>query len=186
MEGEGIYIGNKIISKLPASISGSLITNFKGKKDNFGHVTILIDVQCYSQEKYKQFFSEANNFAQKIKERHFRLIMELATHVKGFGKGVIYKDAIRGSLGDADPVILFKKLGMGNLNTPQEQYALAVVISEILNTELRQADDLYFVEHYVSSLGGFSYSSGREARSFEYVALIKPKKSEIKQELIEW
>lgn len=183
--GEGIINGKNIISKLPLGITGTLMPNLNSTSSRnvsaSGHVTILIEVsQDYALERHKQFMHKSKDFINRIKERHSDIIMKLAEHAKNllyaeYKNATIYENGLFENEGDCQGSgISFAKLGMANLSTTQERYSLAVAITDILNTELEQEGNKYYIEQSYDKFSKRDY------------VVIKVKITETKPNLTSW
>lgn len=183
--GNGIINGKAVIAKLPSGVVGTLIPKFTQISpynwSAFGHVTILIEVsENYVLQRYKQLTGQTNDFVDRVKKNHFDIVEKLAEYAEKilyaeYQNVTVYNNGLFENKGDCQGNgIYFEKLGMKNLNTSQECHALAIAITDILNTNPKKKENLYYIEH--------SYNNFLKQ---EYVT-INVKMNKTKKNLMSW
>lgn len=165
LSGEGIILSKAIISILPNGISGKEVLQTRTKDSFFehGNVKILIEISNgYARNRYESVYNrKIVNIINAVKQQK-GIIDILARYIKDMRNSLnmthmrIYSDGIWNDEGDKQggQGIAFRELGMNSLNTLESKYALAIVLVDWLNNELKENGIMYYAEAYYSNYTG--------------------------------
>ena len=157
LSGDGIILSKAIIAALPSGILGHemLQTKCSETYSEYGYVKILIEISGdYARNRYDNLYVQ--NIASIVNgiKQHRDAINTLAQYIK---KADVFKNPYRIRIypqgiedftgeGGGNQRINFAELGMGRLDMVEGQYALAIVLVDWLNNELKEEGNTYYAE----------------------------------------